>query len=525
MKNQDLFNEDNRATYSPEDDKLRLYVGRVPREEYEALRAEGWTSTPKQDCDFVSTWTADREDTAISYAGIVEDEDMGPADRAADRAERFSGYLDKRLAEATGHADRFDAGPSVHGFQSMAKAARSADRHDRIAERAVNAWDKAEYWQRRTAGVISNALYKSAPGVRMGRIKTLEAELRKAEKTEEEWKAKYLMVSKWQADMEGSIARIMSRYSRDRDSAETLLVDEMFGFGKVINPKDLSAPKAYLFEHRKLENPPTVQDYADHFMKVHVDPNSEEYQQSKLARYSNHLRLRIAYENQMLAEQGGRAASLDMVKGGLLGGKVIAKVNKSPKTDRVVSVAVLGPKAERGTYQAANVPGTEYALYTIETERLAPSAYSEPTEESLATLQAFEKASKAHKAKRKEENPCPLINPTLEDAERLQALINQRTTEAAAKQYNKPEVKEVLKLTQAEYAANSKGSYARLGTHGFCNGGFPYTEEGWKRERKYGRAICMIRSGGVWVKQIVHITDKPCKPLPEAIWQTEPVEA
>ena len=35
------------ATYSPEDDKLRLYVGRVPRDEYLALRAEGWTSTPK----------------------------------------------------------------------------------------------------------------------------------------------------------------------------------------------------------------------------------------------------------------------------------------------------------------------------------------------------------------------------------------------------------------------------------------------------------------------------------------------
>lgn len=36
------------ATYSPEDNKLRLYVGRVPRAEYEALRADGWTSTPKQ---------------------------------------------------------------------------------------------------------------------------------------------------------------------------------------------------------------------------------------------------------------------------------------------------------------------------------------------------------------------------------------------------------------------------------------------------------------------------------------------
>ncbi len=37
-----------RATYSPEDNKLRLYVGRVPREEFLKLRAEGWTTLHKQ---------------------------------------------------------------------------------------------------------------------------------------------------------------------------------------------------------------------------------------------------------------------------------------------------------------------------------------------------------------------------------------------------------------------------------------------------------------------------------------------
>lgn len=168
------------ATYSPEDNKLRLYVGRVPRDEYEKLRAEGWTSTPKQNCNFVATWTPTRRDTALEYAGIIEDEDMGPDERAADRAERFGGYRDKRTDEATGHADRYDAGPSAHGYQSASRAERSAARHDRIAGRAVDSWSKAEYWVQRTAGVISHALYVSSPSVRMGRIKTLEAELRKA---------------------------------------------------------------------------------------------------------------------------------------------------------------------------------------------------------------------------------------------------------------------------------------------------------------------------------------------------------
>jgi hypothetical protein len=176
------------ATYSPEDNKLRLYVGRVPREEYLALRSAGWTSTPKQDCDFVSTWTPTRRDTALEYAGIIGDEDQSPAERAADRAERFSGYRDKRTNDATTNADRYDAQPMAHGYQNAQRAERSAARHDRIAAKAGDFWSKAEYWQRRTAGVISNAIYKSTPGVRMGRIKIIESDLRR-ESLCPEWRA------------------------------------------------------------------------------------------------------------------------------------------------------------------------------------------------------------------------------------------------------------------------------------------------------------------------------------------------
>lgn len=72
-----------RATYSPEDNKLRLYIGRVPRPEYEKLKAEGWRALYKQreagGGDFAATWTPSRRDTALEYAGVIEDEDMGPA--------------------------------------------------------------------------------------------------------------------------------------------------------------------------------------------------------------------------------------------------------------------------------------------------------------------------------------------------------------------------------------------------------------------------------------------------------------
>lgn len=172
------------ATYCPEDNKLRLYVGRVPRECYDELRAMGWTSTPKQDCDFVATWTPDREDAAldmIDEGDDIGDEDQSPEDRAADRAERFAGYRDRRMDEAEGFADRYESGPSAFGFQNGAKALRQAAKRDRVGRVAVSQWSKAEYWTYRTAGVISHALYRSRPSVRRSRILKLEADLRRFE--------------------------------------------------------------------------------------------------------------------------------------------------------------------------------------------------------------------------------------------------------------------------------------------------------------------------------------------------------
>lgn len=165
------------ATYSAEDNKIRLYVGRVPRADYERLRAAGFVSTPKQDCDFVATWTPAREDLAREF--LAEDEDIGdedysPQERAADRAERFGDYRDKRRAEAGGHADTFEAGPSAFGHQNRARAERQAMRHDRHRGRALSQWSKAEYWQQRTEGVIAHALYRSSARVRRGRILTLD---------------------------------------------------------------------------------------------------------------------------------------------------------------------------------------------------------------------------------------------------------------------------------------------------------------------------------------------------------------
>jgi hypothetical protein len=467
------------ATYCPEDDKIRLYVGRVPREDYLALKEEGWTSTPKQSCDFVATWTPERNRTAILFAGAIDDEDMGPEERAADRAERFAGYQEKRMDEATGHADRYDAGPAVHGFQSYARAVRSADRHDRIAGRAVDAWEKAEYWQRRTSGVIAHALHVCSPSVRMGRIKTLEAELRQME----------------------------SRYTPTSDSK---IMQQAYG------SDETPVPHVWCGMGR-----------GGHW----VAEKHLEGIKASCASLVNHITLRLAYENQMLEAQGGRLASVEIEPGGYIGNKLIVKVNKSTVTGRVTSVALKGPAVERWTYRAENVPGTDYALYQFDTERMPMSAYTAPTDESRAELAAL-KAEK--KAKAPTKAPCPIINPTDEDAQRLLDTWNEwgRDEREAAKKRNgwaqDFQPAEIVRMTQARYSSMSGGTYSNCETRGIRRAGIRESRSGLyndaenTRAKTYGPPICKLRiapSGNYHTPPLIIIlTDKPQKPLPSAIW-------
>jgi len=523
------FDESNRATYCPEDNKLRLYVGRVPRPEYEALRAEGWTSTPKQDCDFVAVWTPGRRDTCLDYAGIIEDEDQSPEDRAADRAERFGEYRDKRAGEAGALADRFDSGPAAHGYQSQARADRAAARHDRIAGHAVDAWSKAEYWTRRTAGVIDHALYKSRPDVRMGRIKTLEAEQRKHLAHLEGYAKLYRAFQKMAAmeDAEKQTA-IVKHYLGTRN----VWADYMHPRPETVTNPHIQEHKTSLYSLMTMTESGygssniTGAEACALFFSDHPAPVTEDD-------WSIHYTLRLAYENQMLEAQGGRAAFVEMVPGGWLGSHQIQKVNKSNVTGRVVSVAVLVPTHGRnkwGNPYPEGVTAPTHRLENIETERLSSSVYRPPTPEEL---EAFHAAKKAEKKAAPKKETIPLINPTDADAERLQALWNAQALadrEAAYKRmhYSLPvtdcEPQTVLRTTQASYSANSKGTYCAAGTRTVFAGGFEcdsYYGAAEKMRAKYGKEVCQVRrtSGGTYsASRVIVITDKPQKPLPAAVW-------
>ena len=71
-----------RATYSPDDNKLRLYASlRLNEETYKKIRDVGFRWAPKQELFVAPAWTPGREDVLISLAGDIEDEDRTLFDR------------------------------------------------------------------------------------------------------------------------------------------------------------------------------------------------------------------------------------------------------------------------------------------------------------------------------------------------------------------------------------------------------------------------------------------------------------
>lgn len=245
----------------------------------------------------------------------------------------------------------------------------------------------------------------------------------------------------------------------------------------------------------------------------------------------------------MLAEEGGSAAEAEIEPGGWVkasrrtgsvftdvagGWMQVHAVNRSPVTKRVVSVKVMGLVGYRDPK-----PG----LVSINVERLGEDAYRAPTDEER---QAFQAATKAAKAAAKAAKPkaAPLVNPTDEDAERLQAILNELgrvkheakwAAEWERKHY--PYVPTpVLRMTQAKYSELSKGSYSSYETKSLHNGGGMISRrpsnlassEGYAYDQQLGPAVAKLRmryphhQGSQWFNppHVVVLTDKPQKPLP-----------
>ena len=508
------------ATYSPEDNKLRLYsVSRLPKDLYDRVKAAGFKWAPKQELFVAPSWTPSREDLLLELCGEIDDEDYSVEERAADRAERFGEYRDKRRAEAGGLADRFESGPSAFGHQNLARAERQARRHDRLRAGAVSQWAKAEYWQRRTAGVIASALYKSSAAVRRSRILRLEAEQRKHEKERAESADRF---AGWTAVLTMDGADAAGKYSRDDGFApETVTpalraayrLANLFGLGEYAHPRTGRKASSYSLLTDEAD-PVTPAEAATLWLAGRADPNDPD---SSDARWSDHYTNRLAYERAMLAAEGGTAADAEMVPGGWIGKNQIQAVNRSPVTKRVVSVKVFARSGWNGD--------GPLKLKSFNIERLPEGAYRPPTEEEAA---AFATATKERKAAEKAGamKPPPLLNPTDEDAQRLQDLWNARARQRFETARSEGRVYErqypatgVKRMTQAEYAARSKGSY------GVCET-VEVTAAGFRPKTQYGQnadpspVLFTVRKGYAgtgWTGSadaVIVLIDKPRKPLP-----------
>ena len=284
------------ATYSPEDNKLRLYASaRLDADLYTRVKRAGFTWAPKQELFVAPMWTPAREDLCIELAGDLDDEDRTLVDRAKERADRFDGYRDNRLADADTArrgvkqiADNIPFGqPILVGHHSERHARRDQARIESGMRRAVQMWDTADYWKQRAAAALCHAKYKELPTVRARRIKKLEADLRKCQRNKVESERK---LQAW------APTTLTIEQARKLANASYMIIKEANGLRwsawDVMRPDDDRSPLCPAM---------TVDQVRDHVNKVHGG------YLPFIARWIQHYENRLTYERAMLEEQGATA--------------------------------------------------------------------------------------------------------------------------------------------------------------------------------------------------------------------------
>lgn len=287
------------ATYSPEDNKLRLYAAsRLDAETFQRVKAVGFAWAPKQGFFVAPMWTPAREDLLIALCGEIGDEDGSLVDRAQERAKRFEGYEDNRRADAAQARDavgaiaqRFEFGqPILVGHHSERKARRDAERMQDGMRRAVQMWDRAEYWQARAAGALQHARYKERPDVRQRRIKKLEADKRKQERTRAEAQT---WLKLWSTE---NLSHAQARAIAER--CWLTVIAEGAG-GSRWTAYDVLRPDGERYQQCPSW---TVEQVVAVARRAY--PKTIAWCDRWIAHYEN----RLAYERAMLAEQGGTPA-------------------------------------------------------------------------------------------------------------------------------------------------------------------------------------------------------------------------
>ena len=330
------------ATYSPEDNKLRLYSDtRLDADTCAELKAAGFKWAPKQDLWVAPMWTPAREDFLLTLCGEIGDEDTSLVDRAEARAERFDTYSDKRAADAVQArdavsriADGIPLGqPILVGHHSEKRARKDAKRIENGMRRAVSMWEMSQYWKDRAAGALQHAKYLERPDVRARRIKKLEAEKRKQERDKKQSET----VMKLWANDAAAIKR--------KDGVEMTFLDRALHITNLYDhthscfplseyPRELPASQ---YEGSMSLYSALDDDIITPQQAAALSVPAHERAIAHCDRWIAHYANRIAYEQAMLAEDGGTVADQNAPRvGGAVqcwasprgGWSYIQKVNK-----------------------------------------------------------------------------------------------------------------------------------------------------------------------------------------------------
>jgi uncharacterized protein DUF3560 len=338
------------ATYSPEDNKLRLYAtARLEPAVYARVKANGFIWAPKQDLFVAPAWTPDREDFLLQLCGDIGDEDTTLVDRAEQRAERFEGYSEKRLSEAEAAkaavdaiADNIPLGqPILVGHHSEARARRDAEKIQNGMRRAVNLWKTSTYWTQRAKGALHHAKYKELPAVRFRRIKTIESDVRRQQKRIDE------------------AQRFMKMWTREDVVLNLARARAIAALDHVYMPagaKGYADTTWYGLDKGEIQ----PEQARDRSIEIHTRTVAW------AERWLAHLNNRLAYERAMLAEQGGvitdRSEYPIVVGGRVRVGEewlVVLKVNRGPSVNgatRIVSVRTQPPADGYRTHWCSKIP-------------------------------------------------------------------------------------------------------------------------------------------------------------------------
>ncbi len=465
---------DHTATYSAEDDKIRIYFSYwLEGDDYKRVKDLGFKYAPKQGCSF-AIWSPNREDFALEMAGEITAEGTTLAERAAAKAERLDTYATNSAAKAI-----------LVGHHSERKARRDKARMESAMNQANSAGEKVNYWNYKLRGVLEHANYKNRDDVRERRIKTLLAELRSYQRV---INTSYLAISIWEK---------LENNKNSESFAES--VKTLCGYPDM--SPHLRDTKTCWGE---MDNGNLN---ADQVLEISLDFHYRVVEGRNRYRCISHTLNRLAYERSELGDVELFEGTLTPV--------ILQTFLREHGTD--------SPKATRTDKGFKAISKVPFPVH-ISNEILTEIDLSESDWRELMQASGYEVPEKKERRKSKSTAAAiPLITPTKQDAERLQALWNAQMAEAISKHrdaaYMTAKVADIKEITQAIYSNNSKSEYDKCTTIEVDENGKEVCM-GWKDNhyQKLGVAafrVRVVKSGEIYKpKSVIVLTDKPGKALP-----------